>query len=100
MPEPSHHPAPPHVAPSRQVLPGGETIEIDGSTVADPETGQPTPAAVLRLPAWRLRELAAALEAWTATHALLTTTMHLPIELALSRALTGTAEALTRPQAR
>lgn len=74
MSEPSHDPAP-----SRQVLPGGETIEIDGSTVADPETGRPIPAAVLRLPAWRLRELAAALEAWTATHALLTATCTCPL---------------------
>lgn len=51
-----------HPAGTRQMLPGGETIEIDGSTVTDPETGQPAPVALLRLPIWRLHELAAALD--------------------------------------
>jgi hypothetical protein len=80
------------------VLPGGETIEIDGSTVTDTETGQPAPAATLRLPAWRLRELAAALDAWTTTLTLVTAAMHLPTERALSTALASTAHTLTRRQ--
>jgi hypothetical protein len=91
-----------HPASSRQVLPGGETIEIDGSTVTDPETGQPAPAALLRLPIWRLRELAAALDAWTHTLTLVTSTdvMHLPTEHDLSHALGNSAHALAYPQPR
>jgi hypothetical protein len=94
--ERSHHPTDPRHA--RQTLPGGETIEIDGSTVTDPETGHPAPAAVLRLPVWRLRELAAALDAWTHTLTLATAVMHLPTERTLSHALATTAHTLTHPQ--
>jgi hypothetical protein len=84
---------------STEVLPGGETIEIDGSTVTDPETGQPAPAAVLRLPVWRLRELAATLDTWTQTLTLVTTrAAHLPTEDALSLALNNAAHTLTHPQ--
>jgi hypothetical protein len=94
--EPIHHAADP--AGARRVLPGGETIEIDGSTVTDPETGQPAPAAVLRLPVWRLRELAAALDAWTHTLTLVSAqATHLPTEHALSHALAGTAHSLAYP---
>jgi hypothetical protein len=89
-----------HPANSRRVLPGGETIEIDGSTVTDPETGQPAPAALLRLPIWRLRELAAALDAWTHTLTLVTDAMHLPTEHDLSHALANTAHTLAHPQRR
>jgi hypothetical protein len=80
---------------SVQVLPGGETIEIDGSTVVDPETGQPAPAAVLRLPVWRMRELAAALDVWTRTLTLVTAEgAHLPTEGPLSAILHDTANAI------
>jgi hypothetical protein len=95
MPEPIHPPAAPRSR--RQVLPGGETIEIDGSTITDPETGQPAPVAILRLPIWRLRELAAALNAWTHTLSLVTDAIHLPAEHDLSHALAATAHTLAAP---
>jgi hypothetical protein len=83
--------------PSRplDVLPGGETLALDGSTVADPETGLPVPAAVLRLPAWRLRELAATLQfasgvlTLAARHG-----THLPTEFDLSTSLAEAGHAL------
>jgi hypothetical protein len=52
-------------------LADGGTLTIDGSTIPDPETGQPIPAATLRLPAWRLRDLAGTLSFWSATAAAL-----------------------------
>lgn len=83
-----------------RVLPGGETIEIDGSTVVDPETGQPAPVAVLRLPVWRLSELAAALDGWTEAMALFNgRAAQLPDETDLSRTLQAAAIALAYPAA-
>jgi hypothetical protein len=83
---------------SVRVLPGGETLEIDGSTIIDPETGQPAPAAVLRLPVWRLTELAAALAGWTDAMALFNRpTAQLPDETELSQTLQGAATALAYP---
>jgi hypothetical protein len=70
------------------VLPGGETLTVDGSTVADPETGEPVPAAVLRLPAWRLQELSAALHLWSEVLTLTTSpAAALPDEQRLAAAL-------------
>jgi hypothetical protein len=79
------------------VLPGGETIQLDGSTIADPETGQPVPAAVLRLPAWRLHEVAAALGTWSRVQTLvLTEGAHLPTETFLSDGLAAAGQAIDR----
>ena len=91
---PSPDPAPlPDPAPPLHVLASGETITVDGSTIADPETGRPVPAAVLRLPSWRLRELAAALTLWTRTLDLITTAgADLPFEHELAAALSHTAQ--------
>ena len=89
------HPNHPHSHPV-EVLPGGETLTIDGSTVPDPETGLPVPVAVLRLPVWRLYELAAALNLWTRVQTLLTTDgAHLPTEMPLADHLLDTAHTLT-----
>jgi hypothetical protein len=78
-----------------QLLPGGEVITIDGTTIPDPETGEPVPAATLRLPAWRATELSAALTLWTTVHDLvISDAAALPTETALARALATTAEAL------
>jgi hypothetical protein len=78
-----------------QVLPGGETITVDGSTVADPETGVPVRAAVLRLPAWRLRDLSAALRLWSTTLTFFAAEpATLPTETALATALAATADTL------
>jgi hypothetical protein len=80
---------------SRQVLEGGETVEVDGSTVADPETGRPVPVVVLRLPEWRVREVAAALELWGRVQALVGGEGgRLPEEGALARGLVVAGEAL------
>ena len=46
-----------------RVLDSGEILTL-GGTVPDPESGRAVPAAVLRLPHWRLRELSAALTGW------------------------------------
>jgi hypothetical protein len=81
---------------SVDVLPGGETLALDGSTIADPETGQPVPAAVLRLPTWRLQELAAALHIWNRMQTLFTTEgAHLPMETALADRVTVAAESIS-----
>ena len=80
-----------------QLLPGGEVITIDGTTIPDPETGQPVPAATLRLPAWRASELSAALTLWTAVQEIvLSDAAALPTETDLAVALAGTADSLKR----
>jgi hypothetical protein len=80
-----------------EVLPGGETLAVDGSTVADPETGQSVPVAVLRLPAWRAREIAAALELWSRLQTLmLTSGAQLPDEAALAGRLGAVGDVLGR----
>jgi hypothetical protein len=78
-----------------QLLPGGEVLTIDGTTIPDPETGKPVPAAVLRLPVWRATELSAALTLWTAIQEIvLSDAAALPTETDLAEALTATATAL------
>lgn len=77
------------------VLPGGETLTVDGSTVPDPETGEPVPAAVLRLPAWRAQELSAALQLWSQILTLTSSpAAALPDEQLLATALAELAPAL------
>jgi hypothetical protein len=77
------------------VLPGGESLDLDGSTVTDPETGRPVPAAVLRLPAWRLQEVAAALHVWSRMQTLfITEGAHLPTETALATSLAAAGETI------
>jgi hypothetical protein len=82
----------------RRLLADGGALTVDGSTIPDPETGQPVPAATLRLPAWRLRDLAAALSSWSATVAALTN-HHAwpPDETELSQALAAGAAVLDPP---
>jgi hypothetical protein len=78
-----------------QLLPGGEVITIDGSTVPDPETGHPVLAATLRLPVWRAAELSAALTLWTAVQEIvLSDAAALPTETDLAAALATTAQTL------
>jgi hypothetical protein len=91
MPHPNHPTAP------TQTLPGGETLTLDDTTIPDPETGHPIPAAVLRLPAWRLHELATALHHWNRIHTMITTAAHLPTETDLANHLTHAAHTLTHP---
>jgi hypothetical protein len=80
-----------------EVLPGGETLGVDGSTVPDPETGRPVPAAVLRLPPWRATEVAAALQLWSRVQALvLTDGAHLPDEATLAGQLSAIGARLNR----
>jgi hypothetical protein len=89
-------PVPDRSHPAVTVLPTGETVTLDGSTVADPESGEPVPAAVLRLPVWRLHDLAAALSVWTRVQTLvLTDGVHLPTELPLADHLVEAAEVLS-----
>jgi hypothetical protein len=88
---------PPAVVMAEHVLPGGETIEIDGSTVDHPETGEPQPAAVLRLPLGRVRGLAEALDRWNRVYALVTDRGFDLIEEELSTALAEAADTLTDP---
>jgi hypothetical protein len=66
----SNHPA---IQPARYVRPlaDGGTLTVDGSTIPDPDTGEPVPAATLHLPAWRLRDIATTLTSWTAAVAIL-----------------------------
>ena len=78
------------------VLPTGETITVDGSTVTDPETGRRIPAAVVRLPAWRAAEMAAALAAWTRVQAIvLAEGAQLPTEARLPGVLAEAAQDLS-----
>jgi hypothetical protein len=87
---------PNHPAHPVETLPGGGTLTLDGSTVPDPETGQPVPAALLRLPAWRLAELAAALNTWAHVQTLvLTDGARLPTETPLALRLATAAPTLT-----
>lgn len=74
-----------------QALADGGTLTIDGSTIPDPDTGQPVPAATLRLPAWRLRDIATTLSFWTAAIATLASR---PDETDLCQALTTGADLL------
>jgi hypothetical protein len=63
-------------------------LEVDGSTVIDPETGRAVPVAVLRLAEWLVREVAAALEVWSRVQELVSTAgAQLPREVGLSRQL-------------
>jgi hypothetical protein len=79
-----------------RVLPGGGVIEVDGSTVADPQTGEPVPAVVLRLPVWRLAALAGALDMWNRVQALVEVGGRcVPADDGLGAALTQAAETLT-----
>jgi hypothetical protein len=77
-----------------RALADGGTLTIDGTTIPDPDTGQPVPAATLRLPAWRLRDLATTLSFWSATIATLASR---PNEIDLCHALTTGADLLTPP---
>jgi hypothetical protein len=87
VPHPNDQPRP------TDVLPGGETLTLDGSTIADPETGARVPAAVLRLPPWRLQELAAALTTWARIQTLvLADGAHFPTEAPLAARLTAAAQ--------
>jgi hypothetical protein len=82
---------------TEHVLPGGETIAIDGSTVDHPETGEPCPAVVLRLPLDRVRGVAEALDLWNRVYALVTDRGFDLIEEELSSALADAADILTDP---
>jgi hypothetical protein len=77
-----------------RALADGGTLTIDGSTIPDPDSGHPVPAATLRLPAWRLRDLATTLSFWSAT---ITTLVSRPNETDLCQALTTGADLLTPP---
>jgi hypothetical protein len=93
----SSHPAVPTADYTRALADGG-TLTVDGSTVPDPDTGEPVPAATLRLPAWRLRDIATTLSSWTAATALLADRYDWPPdETDLSQALADSADVLTPP---
>ena len=95
MQQPSSHPP---ATPYTRTLADGGTLTIDGSTIPDPDTGQPVPAATLRLPAWRLRDLATTLTSWTAAVATLVSRYDWPPdETDLCQALTTGADLLTPP---
>jgi hypothetical protein len=79
----------------RVVLAGGGVIEVGGSTVDDPETGEPVPAAVLRLPLWQLTAVAGAVDMWNRVSALVTVSGGcVPADDGLGAALTWAADAL------
>ena len=81
-----------------RVLEDGGTVSLSGATVADPDTGEPVPAATLLLPAWRLRDLSRALRGWSATTALVAMSADWPPdETNLADALTTTANLLDPP---
>jgi hypothetical protein len=82
---PNHH---------TQTLAAGETLTLDNTTIPDPETGQPIPTATLRLPTWRLRELAATLTLCEQIHTLITQAQ-LPNETDLAHHLTAAAYTLS-----
>ena len=93
MHEPNH-PTPPSPDYHRDLADGG-TISLTGATAPDPDTGAAVPAATLHLPAWRLRDLATALRAWSTTTALFAMTADWPPdETDLANALTTTADLL------
>ena len=73
----SNHPTAPQPRYHRELEDGG-TVSLDGATVADPDTGQPVPAATLLFPAWRLRDVSRALRGWSATAALMATSADWP----------------------
>lgn len=51
--------------PWRQIVEQATVVEVDGSTMPDPETGQPRPVITLRMPAFVAESLAAVLAAWS-----------------------------------
>jgi hypothetical protein len=84
-----------------RTLADGGTLTIDGTTIPDPDTGQPVPAAPLRLPAWRLRDLATTLTSWTTAVATLVNRYDWPPdETDLCQALTAGADLLAAPTTR
>jgi hypothetical protein len=92
-------PHPNHPTPTTHTLPGGETLTLDHTTIPDPETGHPIPTATLRLPTWRLHELATALKLWSRIHTMITTEAHhLPAETDLADHLHQAAHQLTQPR--
>jgi hypothetical protein len=91
-------PHPNHPAPPTQTLPGGETLTLDNTTIPDPETGHLVPAATLRLPAWRLRELAATLHRYNRIHTIISAEPQPSTETDLAQHLTQAAHALTGGQ--
>lgn len=48
------------------------TVEVDGSTLADPETGAPLTAVLVRMPAYFAEHLACVLASWTTIGELVT----------------------------
>ena len=48
----------------RLAMDSGEVVEVDGSTLLDDDSGQPVPAVVLRMPAWRAHALGHVLASW------------------------------------
>jgi hypothetical protein len=50
---------------ARRVIEDPVTIEVDGSTVLDPEDGKPLTAVLVRMPAYFAEHLAQVLTAWT-----------------------------------
>ena len=84
----------------RELADGG-TLTIDDSTIPDPETGAPVPAATLRLPVWRMRDVSDALSSWTTTtQALALSADWPPDETDLSAALADGADVLDPPDVR
>ena len=82
----THHDA--ESGPITWVLESGETVTVNGETVPDPETGELVPAAVLRVPLWRLAELADALTLWSVLLAVFTeAASSLPTEEVLAETL-------------
>jgi len=62
MPEPTDLPP----LPWQQIIERATVVVIDGSTMPDPETGQPRPAITVRMPAYVAESWARALAAWSA----------------------------------
>jgi hypothetical protein len=48
----------------RLAMDNGDVVEVDGSTLADDDSGQPVPAVILRMPAWRAHALGHVLASW------------------------------------
>ena len=55
----------PTQSPWHWIIEQATVVELDGSTVPDPETGQPRTAIVVRMPAFVAEHLAATLLAWS-----------------------------------